>query len=111
MTTAFQIELNGKLLCLAGVNDKGVLTAIATHNAGNQTLSIDVGGLLTQSNTHATWAKQDLTVGDQITIKIVDAAPNDISQPIEERTELVELVEQEERKHFEKLKEKYENAA
>lgn len=110
MTIAFHIELNGQPLCLAGV-EEGVLTAIATHNTAHEGLSLNVGGLLTQPNTHASWAKQDLAVGDQITLKVVDVIPDDISQPIEESIEPDGLLEQQERLCYETLKQKFEPTA
>ena len=109
MTTAFHIELNGTPLCLAGV-EEGVLTAITAHNTNQESLSFKVGGLLAQS-THLTWAQQNLTVGDKITIEVIEVNPDSISPPIEERTEQADFAEQQERLYFEKLKQKYEPAA
>lgn len=109
---AFQIELNGQQLCIAGVDDQGVLTAITSHKASNQRLFLNVGGLLSHpERAHASWSKQSLSIGDQISIKVVDVDPDTISQPVEKTIEQDDLVEQQERRYFEKLKQKYEPAA
>ena len=78
---AFEVYSNGTKLCLAGIGDDGVLSAILTCVArkGSGNLRFDVGGLLSPVSEHVTWIKeQDLRVGDVITIKIVEADSTDM---------------------------------
>jgi hypothetical protein len=75
---AFKVSLNGKELCLAGVGERGVLTAIVDWVAGDrgEELSLQVGGLANEE--HLKWTTQKrLRVGDEIRVKIVEAASVD----------------------------------
>jgi len=76
---AFEIYSNDRKLCLAGIGDDGVLTAIvnwvATKGAGD--LFLSVGGLVSPVSEQVRWIKQDLSVGDVITIKVVEASSTD----------------------------------
>ena len=75
---AFKISLNGKNLCLAGVGARGVLTAIVDWVAQDrgEELSLQVGGLANEE--HLEWTRQKrLRVGDEIRVKIVEAASVD----------------------------------
>ena|ERR1700719_4648227 len=72
---AFEIYLNSKKLCVAGIGDSGVLSAIvnwvARENVGN--LFMEVGGLVTPADEHVSWIKQKpIHVGDKIRIKVVE---------------------------------------
>lgn len=51
---AFEVQLNGKRLCLAGVGERGVLTAIIEHIAGlnGSNLNLNVGGLFGSTWKH-----------------------------------------------------------
>lgn len=64
---------------MAGIGDDGVLTAIvnwvATKGAGD--LFLSVGGIVGPVSEHVKWVKQDLSVGDVITIKVVEASSSD----------------------------------
>jgi hypothetical protein len=74
---AFQVSLNGKKLCLAGIGDDGVLTAIVTwvKGKGKGDLFLEVGGLVTPSDEHVSWKNQTpLRLGNTIEIKIIDAS-------------------------------------
>jgi hypothetical protein len=76
---AFQIQLNGKTLCNAGVGDAGVLGAHVSwirRNKGlvrsiqgrrmRQELILDVGGLTSERDEHVRWLHRNLKVGDQV---------------------------------------------
>src|SRR5260370_38971102 len=81
---AFKVSLNGKKLCLAGVGDHGVLSAIVNWVAGDRgaDLFMHVGGLA--SEEHVAWVKQKkLSVGDEIQIKIIDV--RSVDKPVEKR--------------------------
>lgn len=71
---AFEVHLNGKRLCLAGVGERGVLTAIIDHVAGlkGSNLNLNVGGLFSSTGKHVRWRNRRLRVGDEVLVKIVD---------------------------------------
>ena len=78
--------MNGKKLCLAGIGDDGVLTAITNwvsggpHDAAD--LFVEVGGLVSPSEEHLNWIKQKpLRVGDEIRVKIVET--DSVDEPID----------------------------
>ena len=83
---AFKVYLNGKKLCLAGVGDDGVLTAITNWVCGGRytaaDLFLEVGGLISPTREHVKWIKQNpLRVGDKIRVEIVET--NSVDTPIE----------------------------
>jgi hypothetical protein len=82
---AFKVYLNGKRLCVAGIGDDGVLTAIANWVSGGRykaDLFLEVGGLVSPTQEHVAWVRQKaLRVGDEIRLTIVEAASVDV--PIE----------------------------
>ena len=77
---AFVIHVNGKKLCTIGIGD-GVLTAMVMRSSSSQHISgniqeffLQVGGLDAATNEHVDWnVPTELSLGDEITIKIVDA--------------------------------------
>jgi len=84
---AFEIYVNDKKLCLAGIGDDGVLTAIVdwVTKKGRGDLSLSVAGLVSPVGEHITWVRQTLRVGDEISVKIVETRSTD--KPIKsERT-------------------------
>lgn len=81
---SFNVSLNGKNLCLAGVGERGVLSAIISWVAGDrgEGLFIEVGGLANEE--HIDWVKQKpLQVGDEICVKIVESGSAD--EPVRRR--------------------------
>ncbi|HEY3617256.1 MAG TPA: hypothetical protein VGK96_10615 [Candidatus Sulfotelmatobacter sp.] len=64
---------------MAGIGDDGVLTAIVNWVAkkGTGDLFLTVGGLVSPVSEFVNWVRQDLAVGDVITIKIVEASSTD----------------------------------
>jgi len=73
---AFDVSLNGKKLCRAGIGDDGVLSTIVnwvtSKGAGN--LFLEVGGLVSTVDEHVKWVNQkSLQVGDTIQVTVVDA--------------------------------------
>ena len=75
---AFKVSLNGKKLCLAGIGERGVVSAIVNWVAGEggADLFMEVGGFA--SERHVKWIRQKhLHVGDEIRVKIVEAASVD----------------------------------
>ena len=83
----FEIYLNGKKICTAGVGDFGVLsTSLAwrgaqPHQKGGKSapsyLRLDVGGIADSSGEHLRWLGRKVKRGDLIAIKVVEAASAD----------------------------------
>lgn len=70
---AFEIYLNGKRLCLAGVSNAGVFSAIIEYLGGDEEhLHLNVGGLLIPEQEHVSWQDRSLSVGDDVRIRILD---------------------------------------
>ena len=66
---AFEIWLNGTRLCVAGIEDDGVLSAIVNWVTGQSVadLHLQVGGLISPVNEHVVWIRQrPLKLGDEI---------------------------------------------
>ena len=72
---AFEVALNGKRLCTAGVGDDGVLSVIMDHliGQGHDSVALNVGGLLSKTNEHVVWRHKALKSGDEVHIKVIDA--------------------------------------
>ena len=71
---------------------------------------MNVGGLARDSegnDVYLKWIDRNLQASDQINIKIVQA--EEIDRPISEKRELASFVEKQQRRSYEKLKQKYEN--
>jgi hypothetical protein len=82
---SFNVSLNGKKLCLAGIGKHGVLSAILTWAASDrgEDLFLHVGGLANEE--HIDWIEQKrlLQVGDEIRVEICDA--ESVDAPIRKR--------------------------
>jgi hypothetical protein len=119
----FEVYVNGKRVCLAGVGETGVLSGILTwvkrgphqahEDAGeddipDEDVTLHVGGLGQHGKDalHLDWADEDLNVGDEVLLRIVERDKCD--PPEDARTNIAELVEQGRREYYEKLKEEYE---
>jgi len=73
---AFEVSRNGKRLCVAGVGQDGVLTAIVSLVIGKPVLDLDlsVGGLISSPRRHVYWAREKgLSVGDEIHVRIIES--------------------------------------
>ena len=76
---AFQVALNGKPICLAGVGMNGVLTSMVEWMGGKKLgkgvlkkhLRLIVGGLDTATKEHLYWETPKIRVGDEVAIKVV----------------------------------------
>lgn len=74
---AFEVHVNGRKLCVAGC--ESVLSAGVTW-AGHDPdqVQLHVGGLNTgDESPHASWETPSLSIGDSITIRIVDVPSHD----------------------------------
>lgn len=70
---AFEVHLNGKKVCTAGLPRDCVLTAIVNHvsNPG-EGFGLTVGGLNCAIDEHVRWKNARLRVGDEVRVKIVE---------------------------------------
>lgn len=77
---AFEIHLNGKRVCTAGIGEPGVMSAILNWVSSeprkgarkpDEFASIRVGGLVSSTEEHVTWAHRDLRRGDEVVIRVV----------------------------------------
>ena len=78
---AFEVHLNGKKICTAGVGDFGVLTTSLAWRGPQpyqksgpsvaEYLRLDVGGLV-GSGEHLRWLDRKLKRGDVVSIKVVE---------------------------------------
>ena len=77
-----EVYLNGASLCTAGIGKDAVLNAIVDvlSRNGDYHMMLRVGGL--ENDEFMTWCKRDLQLGDEVTIRIVEA---DSIDPPEQR--------------------------
>jgi len=77
---AFEIYINGKKRCTAGIQGPCVLTACLSwvlrepqsRHAKRKELNLGVGGLVTPSGGYLDWFQRDLQPGDEVTIRIIE---------------------------------------
>jgi hypothetical protein len=69
---AFEVFLNGKRLCVAGIGKDSYISAYITHRSEPNDTWIDVMGLVDRKNLYVQWTKRDLRAGDEVLVKIVD---------------------------------------
>ena len=115
----FDVLLNGRTVCRAGIEGYGVVTAM-THvahristasgkPADEEEIEFSVAGLVhddtDDAHIHLDWVQKTLLVGDEITVRVVDAdSPDEATRTREE----VGFRERQEYKYYLRLKEKYE---
>lgn len=89
MSARYEILINGKRLCICGLNGKGVLAINMTHvdsDQNQQPHNIKPGALghfdkTIKESHHAQWPSQELKEGDEVTIRILP--PGDFDPPTE----------------------------
>ncbi len=77
---AFEVRLNGKTLCTAGIGDYGVLTVImdwVRRERGPEQLRLSVGGMVAGALEHLSWRDVRLRAGDEVRVKIIDTESAD----------------------------------
>jgi len=107
---AFEVTVNGKRVCTAGLDRLGVISTTLTYvqRKDKAELDFNVGGLLShqkEGDEYVTWIKETLKPGDSITIQIVEAAES--NEPKERRREAPKTEAQRERAYRERLKREY----
>ena len=111
---AFEISINGVKKCTAGIETDGCITAILAwlqhqpaRNTQDNCLTFDVGSLqrIDEADVYGRWLNEILTVGDSLTIRIVEVSVSDASI-IHEHASPRDR-ERSERQYYERLKQKY----
>jgi hypothetical protein len=113
---AFNIALNGRHVCTAGIRDFGVLTAMVTwvHRKPEQRrgrkriekeLAAEVAGLDSVAKEHVKWLRRRLRIGDRLAIEIVKSDSPDT--PKRRYRDDPRIVERAKRRYFERLKKEY----
>ena len=76
----FEVWVNGEKICLAGVGESDVLTCILDGGRRGLKSNLHVGGLVNEKHVRWTEKRHSLEVGDEVTIKIVEA--DTVDEPI-----------------------------
>ena len=70
----FDVRLNGKRICLAGIGEKRVLYAKIDHVMGQSNkLFLEAGGFLSPTLEWVEWERVSLKIGDKVEVRIVEA--------------------------------------
>jgi hypothetical protein len=69
---AFEVSVNGKRHCVAGIGDNCVLNAIVGWGSKPPSNWLDVGGLNSDTRHHLRWTPVMLKVGGEVTVRVVD---------------------------------------
>ncbi len=69
---AYEIFLNGKRLCTAGIGKNGYISAYVTYLSERNETNIDIVGLLASKKLYVRWARRPLRTGDEVRVKIVN---------------------------------------
>jgi hypothetical protein len=120
----FEVQINGQVVCIAGVGDLGVLTAIlkwVRREPNNcpegldieewsaQELDLSIGGTVghgKHGHQFLDWIRDHrVSVGDEIKIKILDQPECD--SPVAKRIETSEFVQERKREYLEELKKEF----
>lgn len=118
----FEVLLNGKKLCLAGVGESGVLSTIvgwvggSTHSprkrgrtrAGQAYLHVG-GGLSDREpddHVYSLWVHRDLQPGDEVSIRLVRATSPD--EPKESTIQTDDEKREQQRQYYLRLKDQFE---
>jgi hypothetical protein len=116
---AFEVSLNGKLVCTAGIGDFGVLTSILTWvrrrpaysrngDTVEEELTFEVSGRDSREPTaseNLTWLSETLDVGDNVSIRIVEVDTAD--PPLARTRDDPDTIERSRRQYFEQLTREY----
>jgi hypothetical protein len=104
--TTFEVYLNGEKVCIAGIANPGVLTAILTWASANRErpdLDLAVAGH--EEAQDLRWLHRKVQTGDVIEIRVVEQPVCD--EPEHRQAEDPQLLEKAQRNHYRRLKAKY----
>lgn len=103
----FELKINGKLICSAGVGSLQFLTAALTWmKRKEEELNVSVGGMAFHANgenEEVRWVNQPVAAGDEIAIRILDKLVYDEpvqrlasspAQELETRRQILEKLKQ-----------------
>ena len=114
MAIAFEITVNSETKIVAGIEEISVLSFILSYISSKKDLfdriELSVGGLLHHGKhdyEDLDWIKRHIEIGDEITIRVVETS--NLTKPISRHREDPKLVEKARRKHYEALKQEYED--
>jgi hypothetical protein len=103
LVIGFELKINGKLICSAGVGGLQFLTASLTWmKRKEEELNVSVGGMAFQANgdrEEVRWVNQPVASGDEIVIRILDRLEYDEpvqrlpSNPNQERETMRQILE------------------
>ena|ERR1700694_3340203 len=88
---AYEVFLNGKRLCVAGIGSDGYISAYITYQSDPNATWIDVMGLENRKKLYVRWTRKNLRVGDEVLLKIVDRKSVDkyeVIRPHDEKKDL-----------------------
>ncbi len=116
---AFEVSINGKRMCTAGIADFGVLSAILSwarrrpENSRDgknieEELTFEVGGLDSTDSAvseHIKWLATPLQVGDTVSIRVIER--DEVEAPGERRREDPDATAKAKRRYYEQLKRGY----
>ena len=104
---AFQIVLNGKRICVAGIPNDGVLSATVTYVPfrKRRETRLYVGGLDVDKNEHVSWKEAIFRAGDEVRVKIVETKTLDVPIRRDSRDPAAEV--EAEKRHVRKLAKKF----
>lgn len=123
---AFEIAIDGRKTCTAGVSPSGVTSVIASwvgrpsreptsgeaiSGGFEEELTLDVGGLTHDpdgASVHVSWLRQPLRPGQQITVAVIDTESADA--PRTRQREDSAWAAQRKREYYERLKREYGDA-
>jgi hypothetical protein len=87
---ALKFSVNGEQLCLAGLEEPGIISGIVNFMSGvhpddrpgDYTISLRVAGLRTEQDQHVRWADARLRVGDKIQVEVLESSKADQPEPL-----------------------------
>jgi hypothetical protein len=105
----FDVRVNGESVAMAGVGESGVMHAIVgwvsregRPDDERPDLELRVGGLV--ADAHLEWVERPLQVGDRVEVIVVEGEPSPATR---EKRDDKALIEESERKTYQRLKRKY----
>jgi hypothetical protein len=69
---AYEVFLNGKRLCVAGVGSDGYISAYITYRSEPEATWINVMGLINRKKLYVRWTQRNLRTGDEVLLRVVD---------------------------------------
>jgi hypothetical protein len=84
---AYEVFLNGKRLCLAGIGKHGYISAVINYVSELGETDLDIIGLVTSKKLYVRWTRSPLRTGDEVRIKIIDKKAVDKFKKILRRVE------------------------